>query len=123
MNRLDTAFFGCWNQAGHYLRDEKGTLIYNAHLVGLPKPEDLDGSHLFLPYPEVIGHGHLTYLPALDLSVMSWWNRVFDTRGKVNSHIMVRGHIESAGTMWRVFVNRYPEVARNHEVPIIKLPI
>ena len=120
---VDFAFFGCWREAGHFLWGEGKKNITDPEAVGLIKPEDLDGSRLFLPYPELIDTGCLTHLPALDLMVMSWWNRSYDSRGGVNSHLLVRGSGLSAATMWRVFVYRFKEVAEHHRKPLIRLPI
>lgn len=99
-----------------YLPD--GASYYKRDGDGLPTPEQLDGSPLFLPYPENPGEGRLTYLPALNLSLLSWWNRVLDTRGAVNSHLMVRREMQ-LDTMWMIFIHKYATLAGLHTKPIV----
>lgn len=115
---IDFAFFGCRGGAGHFMTAPDGSSINDCDREGIPTPEDLDASRLFLPYPEKVGEGRITYLPALNVTVMSWWNRVIDERSCVNSHILCRGEV-SIGTMWNVFTYRFPDVAKLHQKPII----
>lgn len=115
---IDYAFFGCWGGVGHFLFDKGKNTIHDPEREKLPRDSDLDGSRLFLPYPEQVGFGRCTYLPALNVTVLSWWNRVIDERGAVNSHVIVRGNYET-GTMWNIFLHQFPEVAKLHTKPII----
>lgn len=115
---IQIAFFGCWGKAGHFLFDKDGNHIRGS-ACGLPE-EQLDGSPLLLPHPEVPGAGQCTYLPAWDVTVLSWWNRVFDTRSAVNSHVLCRGHVEPS-TMWAIFQHNFPKVAAHHTKPVIKV--
>jgi hypothetical protein len=84
----------------------------------MPLPHDLDGSRLLLPYPERVGEGRRTFLPALNVTVVSWWNRVFDERGAVNSHIIQRGRVDF-DVMWRIFNLQFPDLAKAHTRPDI----
>ncbi len=115
---IDFAFFGCWDAPGHYMWAEGKRKVDDCKREMLPRGEDLDGSHLFLPYPENVGEGRCTYLPALNVTAFSWWNRVFDTRGAVNSHIIVRGDV-GPQTCWNVLQYRFKELAAHHKKPII----
>jgi hypothetical protein len=117
---IDFAFFGCWDQSGHYMFLPDKSQVRDCERGGIPTEAQLDGSRLFLPYPERVGEGRVTYLPALNVTVMSWWNRVFDERGAVNSHVICRGD-QRVSTMWNVFVSRFPDLAKHHTKPIIAI--
>lgn len=119
-SRIDCAFFGCWGESGHYM-----FLPSRQHLndtrckqSNIPCAHDLDGSHLFLPVPETQDHGRLTYLPAMNVTVLSWWNSLFDSRPGVNSHFIYRSEV-SVSSMWHMFKHFYPELAKVHTKPII----
>ena len=58
------------------------------------------------------------YLPALNLTVLSWWNRVFDSRGAVNSHILLRNEMR-LDLVWAVFKYKFADLAGHHEKPIV----
>jgi hypothetical protein len=115
---IDIAFFGCWGGAGHFMRTPDRQTVHDCERAGIPKDSDLDGSRLFLPYPENPGEGRLTYLPALNVTVLSWWNRVIDTRPAVNSHLIVRQETR-LDTMWAIFVHKFPDLAALHTKPIV----
>jgi hypothetical protein len=117
-SKVDFAFFGCWDEAGHYMRTPDKQMVHDCVRVGIPRPEDLDGSRLFLPHPENVGEGRITYLPALNVTVLSWWNRIIDTRPGVNSHVICRGG-QGIQTMWNVFASRFPDLAALHTKPIV----
>lgn len=114
------AFYGCWGGAGHFMyRPNKANIRdIECEKLGFPKDSQLDGSRLFLPYPEIPDHGRLTYLPALNLTILSWWNRVFDTRGAVNSHFMYRGEM-SVTNMWHCFEHFNHDLWAAHKKPFI----
>lgn len=117
---ISFAFFGCWKKSGHYFFAEGGTSIFNPESEGLPADRHMDGSRLLLPYPEKPGYGAKTYISALDLTILSWWNRVYDTRGAVNSHVLARGDFGPT-TMWNIFQYRFKEIAVDHTKPIIEV--
>lgn len=119
VSEVRVAFFGCWGEPGHYLFG-KGKARLSPTGCFLPPDHAFDASPLLLPQPEVVGEGQCTYLPAWNLTVLSWWNGVFDSRGKVNSHVMYRGEA-SAQLMWDVFEHNFPEVAQHHTRPTIKV--
>lgn len=108
------AFFGCRMGSGHhmYFSDGSSTDDVTLERMGYPAPHQLDGSRLFLPYPEEVNHGRRTYLSALNLTVLSWWNRVWDTRPAVNSHFIYPGD-QSVATMWHVFEHTFPTFGRS----------
>lgn len=120
MPDIDFAFFGCWLRAGHSYFEQGGISIDNPQSRGLPDDHNMDASSLLLPYPEREGYGACTYLPHLNLTILSWWNRVFDTRGRVNSHVLVRSEV-SPTTCWNVLNYRFKEIASHHTKPIIQV--
>lgn len=121
-NTHNAMFFGCWGNAGHYLfyPDKTHPREEEALARGFPV-HHLDGSTVFLPHPEIKGHGRLTYLPAPDIHILSWWNSVYDTRGAVNSHFMYKatsGNL-SIWNAWHAFCHFFPDIAKDHTKPII----
>lgn len=120
MEDLKAAFFGCWGQAGHYMfaPDKSHIRDLDCDRFGFPKPHELDGSRIFLPYPEIRDHGRLTYLSAPNLSVLSWWNGLYDTRGAVNSHFMYPGN-HPIPVMWHCFGHYFPDLQKAHKKPFI----
>lgn len=109
--------FGCRGKPGHYLTYPNGQSVrdFDCDRIGSPKPSDLDASPLFLP-PERPGDGAITYLPAMDRTVLAWWDRTFDERGKCNMAIIVSGKA-TAEECWRRFSGRFADLA-----PKLKMP-
>lgn len=113
-------YFGCWGEPGHYLRwtNRLSVRDFDCDRFAIPRPSDLDASCLFLPRPEVPGHGALTYLPAPDLTILAWWDRTFDQRGKCNAAIIVDGKL-TADQCWSRFAAAYVNLAPKLKMPII----
>jgi len=109
------AFFGCWGNPGHYLwLPGKNSLYPNEHRLkelNLPSPLLLDGSILFLPQPESIGLGALTYLPAMNRTILAWWGNPWDDRGQTNNAIVIEGHCEES-SLWNQFELSFPELVK-----------
>lgn len=105
-------YFGCKDRAGHYLIDRSHRSLghHDANRLNIPRDHDLDGGPMFLPHPEKVGSGALTYLPACDLTVLAWWGNPWDKRGAVNTAVMVRGH-HDADAVWAAFEQQFPHVA------------
>jgi hypothetical protein len=77
----------------------------------VPAAATLDGTPIFLPYPERAGNGALTYLPANDRSILAWWGgSPWDSRPGVNSAIIVAGRA-SVAEIWARFVTAFPQLA------------
>lgn len=95
-------YFGCNEQSGHHLIDRHGRHIghHDAERFRIPRDHDLDGGPMFLPDPEKVGTGALTYLPACDVTVLAWWGSPWDKRGKVNTAVLVRGKLDADGWDW-----------------------
>jgi hypothetical protein len=119
MNEI-VLFFGCWDEAGHYLKfwDRRTVRDFDADRMMVPHAGVLDGSFLFLPRPEKVGNGALTYLPATNRTILAWWGSPWDGRGAVNSAIIVSGKATSE-ECWRRFMAAFPDLARRLTRPLI----
>lgn len=116
-------YFGCWDQPGHFLyRPDKMTVSeYSAGADLLPHillPKDLDGSRVFLPQPERVGVGQLTHLirGAECVTVLAWWDRTFDQRGKCNAAIQTDGW-DTVDGIWKRFCLVYETLAKQLSKP------
>lgn len=113
-------YFGCWEQAGHHMRDSSRRSIsqHEAARLGIPSDHDLDGGPMFLPQPERKGIGMLTYLPACNVTVLAWWGSPWDQRGAVNAAVLVRGQ-HDADAVWQAFEVAYPSLAPKLQRPTL----
>ncbi len=116
-------YFGCWSYAGHFLwgsgRRSLSDLVAAKMLI--PIASHLDGSKQFLPHPEKIGTGSITYLPAPNRTILAWWgNNPWDQRGAVNSAIITNGKLGQVA-MWQRFVKHFPDLSEQLKQPTIVL--
>jgi hypothetical protein len=113
-------FFGCNCEAGHHLINRSGASIrdFEADRLNVPRDRELDCSHIFLPHPEKVGVGALTYLPANDRTVLAWWGSPFDDRPNVNNAIIVSGY-SSPAECWHRFSAAFPRLASQLTMPRI----
>ena len=111
-------YFGCWKQAGHFLHKPGMHSLYDHERreMNIPSAGDLDGSKLFLPQPEKVGTGCITYLPAMHRTVLAWWGSPWDGRGAVNAAFITNGDTGEA-TAWALFCRYFPEVAEKIDQP------
>lgn len=115
------AYFGCWGQAGHFLHYPGKQWVSDTDILmkGIPTAAQLDGGRLFLPHPEKVGTGTVTYLPAPNLTVLAWWgNNPWDERGKVNQAVIATGEL-GYSEMWQRFVSYFPELSEKLKRPVI----
>lgn len=84
----------------------------------IPRDHNLDGTPIFLPFPERVGEGALTYLPGTDRTVLAWWGSPFDSRGKVNNTIICAGRL-SAGEVWLAFGSAFPALVMKLTFPSV----
>lgn len=114
-------YWGCWDGAGHYLWFPSRRTIqnrYEAQALKVPHDHNLDGTAIFLPFPERLGKGALTYLPANDRTVYAWWgNNPWDRRPGVNSAIITEGNV-STEECWERLQQQFPLLTRNLNSPI-----
>lgn len=113
-------FFGCRDQAGHYLTAPNGQGVrdFEADNLNIPRAAELDGSVIFLPFPEIIGRGALTYLPANDRTVLAWWGSPWDSRGKVNNALIGAGYM-TADALWQHAAQQMPSLMARLAMPTI----
>jgi hypothetical protein len=82
-------FFGCWSGAGHHLQDATGRVRYQLP-QDFPMPPDFLDTGLLPPkLPEV--EGRATFVHLNGWTIISFWDRSVDTRGKCNSAFVMRG--------------------------------
>ena len=113
-------YFGCWNEAGHFLRGPGRRSLYDHEIrqMIIPTAADLDGSLLFLPRPEKTGAGCITYLPAIDRTILAWWGSPWDGRGAVNAAFITNGNA-GEDAAWKLFCRYFPELAEKIERPTL----
>ncbi len=112
-------YFGCWGRAGHFLHLPGGQHVYDHQIreMSLPTAAQLDASELFLPQPEKVGTGAVTYLPAIDRTILAWWgNNPWDKRGKVNAAIITNGNLGRT-EIWQRFTKHFPDLSAELAVP------
>lgn len=114
-------YFGCWNEAGHFLwgPGRRSIRDYDAEKLRIPTGYQLDGTQLFLPRPEKIGTGCVTYLPAMDCTVLAWWGSPWDSRGAVNAAFITNGDLGEIA-MWQRFVRYFPELSAQLKQPVVE---
>jgi len=114
-------YFGCWGGPGHFLYDRNKRTIYDPAAEcgeAAVRGEDLDGSRVFLPWPEVPGHGRLTHIIRNGdaVTVLAWWDRTFDSRPACCAAIQSDGW-DDADYLWLRFSHVYAPLA-----VLLKLP-
>jgi len=113
------AYFGCWGDTGHYLWMPGKHRPSRPEEESLPRAGALDGSIMFLPQPEQVGTGAITYLPAPNLTVLAWWGNPWDKRGAVNSAVIVTGNVPRLEVLWGAFEKAFPDLASQLERPVL----
>jgi hypothetical protein len=110
--------FGCRGKAGHHLTrpNRQEVRDFEAEKLGIPKASGYDCNPAFLPYPEKVGSGCLTYLPANHRTILAWWDRTYDARGRCNMAVIASGcwiadGDDPAGLLWAAFVQAFPDLA------------
>ena len=106
-------YFGCWDQAGHYLDEPSGQ---NVHAAGPFTDSNLDGT--FPPkihkpggnYGECIEDETIAVLAHWrGWTVLAMWDRSIDTRGASNAAFVAEGEHTHA-EMWELARQRYPQI-------------
>lgn len=110
--------FGCRGKAGHYLTKPNRDSVrdFETEKLGIPAAHSYDCSPAFLPYPESVGVGCLTYLPANHRTILAWWDRTYDKRGRCNMAVIASGcwianNEDPAGLLWDAFTKAFPDLA------------
>ncbi len=124
MSQITVVFFGCWGAPGHFLwLPNMNTLDqHECDRLLIPAAAKLDATTLFLPHPEKIGTGAITYLPAPNLTVLAWWgNNPWDERGKVNNAVITNGDTGET-VIWQLFARYFSVLEKQLERPVILEP-
>jgi hypothetical protein len=91
---------------------------FEAVNLRVPYVHDLDGTALFLPFPERRGKWALTYLPANDRTILAWWGlNPWDVRPGVNAAIITEGKC-TAEECWGRLKEYFPNLVRNIDNPL-----
>jgi hypothetical protein len=115
----DILYFGCHERAGHFIWGRYGQVReFDRERWKYPSAASLDASVIFLPRPEKVGTGALTYLPAADKTILAWWGSPWDTRGNVNAALIAIGRL-SADDCWARFEVRLPQIAKHLTKPLV----
>lgn len=112
-------YFGPWGEPGHFVFDRNRRSVYSEQMPPMAlRAEELDGSRVFLPWPEVPGQGQLTYLIRRGqcVTVLAWWDRTFDKRGACNAAIQCDGW-ETPDFLWDRFTRVYEPLAKQLTKP------
>jgi len=114
-------YFGCWGGPGHFVFDRNKRSLSREEMPPMAlRSESLDGSRVFLPWPEIPGNGRLTYLIREGdcVTVLAWWDRTFDKRGACNAAIQCSGW-ETFDFLWDRFSRVYPALAAKLAKPTL----
>lgn len=112
----DNAFyFGCWREAGHYLFTPSGRSTYSVP-NDFPLPANYLDSGLLPPnLPETEGRASLVHINGW--TVISFWDRSVDKRGKCNSSFLFRGHF-TFDEMCKLAAEKFPTIWNRFAFPI-----
>lgn len=82
-------YFGCWDEPGHFLHDERGLSVYfpSTYVVGFPWSDSLmDGGLLANGKIADLPDGRVRWTCARrQWFAFYWWDRSGDSRGASNS--------------------------------------
>jgi hypothetical protein len=109
-------YFGCWEQAGHFLCDEHGRHMHDEKVCPW-KDYEIDsklqpGCYEDRGYwqhrgPETEGEALVHHKDGW--TALSFWDRSVDKRGKCNSTFMAEG-IHDFETMKKIAMERFPKI-------------
>ena len=118
-------YFGCWNQAGHYIHDVSGNSELNPKRLHAEIPWDIG-----LMDTGLLKNGNIPDVPTGKVYftcgglafwyAFYWWDRSVDTRGACNSGFYVRGfghHDENAAFAYAC--EQFPHVVKRQKFPLV----
>jgi hypothetical protein len=118
-------YFGCWNDAGHFLHDISGHHVYRPERPDdLPWDEDLmDATLLRNGKVPDRPDGRVFWTAGGSTAfwyAFYWWDRSVDTRGACNSGIYVRGFgWPEAKAAFEYGCAQFPHVVQRQKYPLI----
>jgi hypothetical protein len=109
-------YFGCWQEAGHYLRTPDGRTGEYALPHDFPfRVHTLDGGFLPPKLPETEGRATLFHINGW--TVMTFWDRSVDKRGACNSSFVFRGKLTFAEAC-ALAADKFPSVWNRFQFPV-----
>ena len=112
---VNVYYFGCWGKAGHSVFANNGYQWHGKPTVEFPFGNEIDCS-ILLPLPEKVGTGTIHFIRGW--TVLTWWGNPWDTRGKVNNAVFVKGRV-SFDELWQQFSSKFPTLAPQLTIPTI----
>ena len=111
-------YFGCHREAGHYLWRPGPSLASRRLPDDFPVdgPRVLDGGLLPPNQPET--EGAVTHLWLNGWTILTFWDRSVDKRGKCNSSFLARGTY-SFDAAKRLFEEQFPEIVSRFKFPLV----
>ena len=116
---MDGAFyFGCWREAGHYLFCPSGRQASYRLPDDFPisRGDILDAGFLPANLPEVEGLASFCHLNGW--TIISFWDRSVDKRGKSNSSFLLRGEY-SFDVACKAAAEVFPAIWSRFKFPIV----
>ena len=120
-------YFGCWNEAGHYLHNTRGSHVYESNGT---KPPDLPWNEALMD-ATLLENGKVPEPPTGKVYwtcggknafwyAFYWWDRSVDKRGKCNSGFYVRGfgHREPEAA-FEYGCAQFPHVVKRQKHPLV----
>jgi len=115
-------YFGCWNQAGHYLHEPGGNTVFREAVGpftgGMPYGDQLPLDGTFAPGPNrSSGVRNIEDETAVALThirgwtVLAMWDRSVDTRGACNAAFIAEGS-NTMAEMWALARQHFPQVVQ-----------
>jgi hypothetical protein len=119
-------YFGCWDSAGHYLHDVRGSTVWKNHGWPSDLPWDesiMDGT--------LLNNGKVPDIPSGKVYWTSggrdafwyafyWWDRSVDKRGACNSGFYVRGFgYPEAQDAFDWACSQFPHVVERQKHPLV----
>lgn len=120
-------YFGCWNQAGHYLHDVRGRSIHSSHH---DRPSDLPWEEYIMD-GTLLTNGKIPDIPSGKVYwtcggrdafwyAFYWWDRSVDKRGACNSGFYVRGFgYPEAQEAFDWACTQFPHVVERQKYPLV----
>lgn len=91
----DVFYFGCWNEPGHYLHNPAGSRLHSERTLPHDFPcaiNVLDTGFLPPNLPETEGRATVAHLNGW--TILAFWDRSVDSRGKCNSAFVMRDTLD-----------------------------
>lgn len=119
---IEHFYFGCYRETGHYLFASRGHGIQKVHSSSSLLPVDfpclsgmLDGG--FLPPNLQQAQGRASFCHLNGWTIIAFWDRSVDSRGKSHSTFLMRGIFEFEMAK-SLSVEAFPEIWKRFTFPV-----